>query len=270
VARAPQPREVTIYGTRALEAPSSSRIASALSIGAGGAPILWDPADHEVDLLAPGAGFFAPPIHHVYRKLRATQVPYYYVDHAYFGRGEYFRITRGAKQHLGIGPSMPRRLDRFGVKIRGWKRGGRHVLICPPDDAFARLNGFTERGWTRSIAHKLGQHTDRELRVRSRLPDGEPRPLQLDLYNCHALVTYVSNAAVEAVLHGVPVFCVGPCAALTMGRSQLSQIEEPFYPPGRRLWAEVLASNQWTLDEMRSGFAWTWLIDMNQEGETYG
>lgn len=44
------------------------------------------------------------------------------------------------------------------------------------------------------------------------------------------MVTWTSNAAVDALLAGVPVFCTGDCAASVMGRSDPINIEYPYYP----------------------------------------
>lgn len=76
-----------------------------------------------------------------------------------------------------------------------------------------------------------------------------------DLKGAHALVTYMSNTSVEALLAGVPVFCTGPCAAASMGLHDLAQIEAPYYPDDRQRWFELLAENQWTLKEVAAGMA---------------
>ena len=69
-------------------------------------------------------------------------------------------------------------------------------------------------------------------------------------------MTCASNAAVEALLSGVPVFCTGPCAAYRMGKPDVTEIETPALPDDRERWARVLAANQWTLDEMADGTCW--------------
>jgi hypothetical protein len=73
-------------------------------------------------------------------------------------------------------------------------------------------------------------------------------------------VCWTSNAAVDAVLAGVPVFCTSPCAAYRMGHADLSKIETPHFPPDREQWAWSLAANQWTLREMASGQCWRELM----------
>ncbi|MEQ8504625.1 MAG: hypothetical protein RIB80_04815 [Rhodospirillales bacterium] len=83
------------------------------------------------------------------------------------------------------------------------------------------------------------------------------------------MVTWTSNAAVDALLAGVPVFCTGDCAASVMGRSDPINIEYPYYPDNRYEWAATLAANQWTLDEIASGMMWAALeMSVSGTGET--
>lgn len=186
---------------------------------------------------------------------RAEGRDWYYGDHGYFGRFTFYRVTRNAHQHTGRGEPAYTRLKALGVTVAPWRRGGGHVLVCPPDQIFAGLFGFDGQAWAENIVAELRGRTDREIRVRSR-HGNQDRPLWADLEDCWALVTFMSNAAVEAVLAGVPVFCTGRCAALTMGSDDLSLIESPRRPHGRRRWAAVLAANQWTMDELRDGACW--------------
>ena len=73
----------------------------------------------------------------------------------------------------------------------------------------------------------------------------------------YAVVTHHSNAAVEAVLAGTPVFCVDG-AALGMGESDLTKIERPYRPSyeKRLAFAQALSWCQWNIEEMKDGSAW--------------
>ena len=81
-------------------------------------------------------------------------------------------------------------------------------------------------------------------------------PIQQALAGAWCLVTYVSNAAVDAVIAGVPVICLGQCAGLLMGSSDIRDVANPPTPHGREEWLAQLVANQWTLDEIASGEAW--------------
>lgn len=201
-----------------------------------------------------GGGWAAFGSPHTWESLRAarrTGDRWIYGDRGYFHRGTFYRVTANAFQHDGCGE----RMRDPGVTIEPWRTGGRHVLVCPPDDAIAALMGFDADAWLCDVMRRLEANTDRPIKVRPR--DHEQiRPLQDDLRDAWALVTWASNAAVEALLAGVPVFCTGDCAASVMGRSDPIGIEYPSYPDDRYEWAATLAANQWTLDEIRRGEAW--------------
>jgi len=183
---------------------------------------------------------------------------WFYGDHGYFGRFRYYRITRNDYQHRGVGIPDFARFRAHNIPIRPMRSGGRHILICPPDEKFARLMRFNAGKWLSHTLEILRTHTSRPLIVRSRAQAASGRPLAEDLIDCWALVTYMSNAATEAILNGIPVFCLGRCSASSMGSRDLSLIERPILPGVelREHWAAVLAANQWTLPEMADGTAW--------------
>lgn len=189
--------------------------------------------------------------------------PWVYADRGYF-RATYgddhtgfFRVTRNAFQHDGRdegGNSM--RWGKLMLSIHPWRRG-RHILVCPPGDVFTQaMQGRSARDWFIETMGQLAAHTDRPIRVRQKpKKTGVGVPLADDLQDCHALVTFMSNTAVEAVLAGVPVFCTGRCAGGAMGSRSLAAIESPSYPDNRLEWASALANSQWTLEEIRTGAA---------------
>ena len=129
-------------------------------------------------------------------------------------------------------------------------------MVCPPDEAFSKLMGFSDIEWLSNTINLLNNYTDREIVIRDRSCANGSRKLAEDLKGCWALITYMSNSAVEAVCAGIPVFCSGQCAARLMGGVDLSKIESPRYPSNRRQWAANLAANQWTLSEIANGDCW--------------
>lgn len=187
--------------------------------------------------------------------------PWVYADRGYFRStygndySGYFRLTRDAFQHDGRGVYNPQRWKSLGMRVAPWRRGS-YILVCPPGDVFTTaIGGFTSQSWIESTVGTLRQHTDREIRVRRKPAKGaDVEPLALALWDAHALVTHMSNTAVEAVLEGIPVFCTGRCAGATMGQSDLTKIENPVYPD-REDWLAALAANQWTLEELAKGKA---------------
>lgn len=200
--------------------------------------------------------------------------PIYYGDHAYFGRFKYYRVTRIQKtrdgelpwpmQHVPKLPAVPseNQMFRFNIIFQEYKlmmeprrKNGDHILLCPPDNVWAKYEGFDEDIWTSDIMAEIKRNTDRPIRLR---PRQCRRPLSDDLRECWALVTHHSNVAVEAVLAGVPVFVTSNCASLTVGNTDLRTLDNPYFPDEteREQWAVSLCANQFTLDQIRSGLCW--------------
>ncbi len=211
--------------------------------------------------LLPGdvALFGSPKLWYVVDRMQKEKRTFYYGDHGYFRKGDYYRITRNAFQHDGKGQAGPDRFEKLGSSFRPrpWKKDGQHVLVCPPGPVFAALHGFNADMWLDAVISKLQIHTDRPVRVRPKpMRKRGARPLAADLEDCWALVTWRSNVCVEALAAGVPVFPLGKCASSHLGREDLGQIEKPFYPGGRDQFFWNLAANQWTLGEIHGGQAW--------------
>lgn len=230
-----------------------------------GARIVDD--DHPLFLDAPVAMFGSVKLWPLLMSAKREKIPFYYGDHAYFRRFHYFRITRNALMHDGVrGEPRWDRFQRLGIEIKPWMPEGKHVLVCPPDIPFGNLHGFNASRWHDNVLNKLIRSTDRPIRVRSRLgAETRTRTLREDLKDCFALVTHSSNAAVEAVLEGVPVVCTNFCSASAMGIRDPSRIEYVIRPEGREVWAAKLAANQWTLSEMASGECWRELREDDQD-----
>lgn len=192
---------------------------------------------------------------------------WYFADNGYFRPGRrisdrgYYRVTRDAMQHDGSGTAGSKRWNRLGLRIKPWRKAGSHIIVCPPARLWSVACGIDADHWLRDTLAILKRQTDRPIRVRKKMSYREATapggvPLSEDLKDAWALVTFSSNAAVEALLAGVPVFCTAPCGAYRMGLPDLSRIEAPVMPDGREQWAWNLAAAQWRLEEMRSGQCW--------------
>ncbi len=182
---------------------------------------------------------------------------FYYLDHAYLGRGQYYRATVNDEQ-IGaggvIGFGDDKRLERLGVTIEPWRKDGRNILVCPPGAEFMRCRGLSSRKWFNNAARLIRFYSDRQIVVREKPARGvAAKPLAVALRDVFAVVAYASNVAVEAALAGIPVFVDGPSAARPIAGTDFSKIEKPIYHDCRREWAAWLAANQWTLEEFRRG-----------------
>ncbi|MCR4331295.1 MAG: hypothetical protein NUV34_01105 [Sulfuricaulis sp.] len=242
--------------------------------------------------LLPGDVFMYGALRGLLPTLRQAQREgrtWFYADNGYMRSGKdekaYFRVTRNALQVDGSGElpfpkhAARERWARLKLSLKPWRKTGSHIVVCPPGRLFGATFGFDADEWLRVTLKTLGKYTDRELRVRKKMSWNDakpvpapnlgtgiktsvPEPLDEDLRGAWALVTHSSNSAVEALLAGIPVFCTNPCGASAMGLSDLTQIEAPRMEEGREKWAAVLASNQWTLKEMREGLCWKMLNEI--------
>ena len=237
-------------------------ILEAFCEGAKGSVVSRIPAE-----LKPGAAAFygvTPATKHLFDQALAEKRDVYYIDNAYFDkvRGVYYRVTRNRLQHTGIGESDGKRFKQLGIAIQPWRKTGDHILICPQSDEFMQVCARHPGDWIEQTLTRLRGLTKRDLRLREWSRDKKEayRTLPAALENCWALVTYSSAAAISAMLSGVPAFCTASdCISKSMTRWDLEQIEKPLYSEQREHWCKVVADQQWTLDEMKSGLCWKML-----------
>lgn len=194
----------------------------------------------------------------VWRAVRAEGRDFMYADNSYFdGRREkLFRITRNALQHSGEGRSSGERFAATGERILPWRAEGKHILLCEQSEHFMRTIAGVDYNWLPRTWEKLRAISRRPITARlwDRNKGVQCMSLHEELAGAHALVTWSSAAAVTAILRGIPAIVMGPSAAAPMSGA----IEDIEFPPMRvrEQWAGVLADNEWSIDEMRSGRAW--------------
>jgi hypothetical protein len=188
---------------------------------------------------------------------------WYYGDHGYLCRDRYFRVTKNAYQADGHQPATSERFAALKLPIAPWRQSGRHVLVCPQSATYCQLLGFDLHEWLQTVLTTLRQHTDRDVRIRTKA-ERPSRPIARDLVDAWAVVVFSSSAALDALLAGVPVFALAPfAAAYRMGTPDLTAIETPVYPEDREALFWSLAAQQWTLTELASGIGWRDLQRIN-------
>lgn len=215
---------------------------------------------HNISMLYPGDmfAFFTPELYPLLEQAIIHGRNYYYCDHAYFRRKKYYRITKNAKQHPLIGEATPHRFEQLGFTIRRWRKAGDKILLCPQTATFFELHKKNRDQWIADTTRTLRQYTDRKIIVRDKVLGMNTEALfEAELHNVWAVVVYTSVAGMQAAIHGVPCFATEPCVSQRFGSGDLSLIEKPVKPHDRERMAWILADNQWTIDEIRKGFAWS-------------
>ena len=134
-----------------------------------------------------------------------------------------------------------------------WAKDGRHIVVAQPSPTYEKFHGI--EGWTARTLEALEAVTDRPIVVRDKEMQRFGRKLHEDLKGAHCLVTHGSNAAVEAVIMGCPVFVHPDSAASLVGRTDLRDINEPLYPD-REPWLRSLAYSQFSERELVDGTLW--------------
>ena len=191
-----------------------------------------------------------------------------YFDHAYFHatrdykpgpHGLLYRLIKNQLQlnHLvDLTLEDKQRIQKYKpINIRNFQKTGKHILVLPPTPAIARIYGINWREWLQQTTKTIKENTDRQIVIRNK---NEPTPLKKHLEDAWAMVTYQSTAAIESVLSGVPVFCEDIACAKPVAETDLTKIEQPFYPDKdlRGQWIDSLLSCQFTMDEIKNGTAY--------------
>lgn len=182
--------------------------------------------------------------------IRASEATYYALDNGYLGRNRYYRVTRNGFQHTAIVPRPDDRFGALGLKIQPWRKDGSKILVCESSKWCFGYLGCPQ--WTLDTVDRLRRYTKRPIEIREKVMHATIRAR--DLKRVWAVVTHVSACAVDALLHGVPVFVTGPCAASPMS-GRLEDIDKPYYPDNRAEFFASLAYAQFSVPEIAAGMA---------------
>ena len=198
---------------------------------------------------------------------------FYYMDTGYFGNERtqsnpngwkyWHRIVKNNLQHDELINRPGDRFAAFKRKFEPWKKDGRKILIAAPDEKPMKFYDKDLEDWLTETVNTIKEHTDRPVEIRRRnklrldrmTSDTLADALNNDVF---ALVTFNSNAAVESVFQGIPVFVLAPASAASpVGLRDLSKIETPYYPDKDKLqaWGNHLAYGQFHVSELKSGKA---------------
>lgn len=160
----------------------------------------------------------------------------------------WFAISRNHHNGAGTWPiGGPERWDDLGVELAPWREGGREVVVL-------RQHGIGEPG----VA--MPRNWIAPGRVREHPGRKSVKPLELDLAEARAVITWGSGAALKALAMGIPVYHACPTwiGALAARRFEWP-LPKPFLgdrlPMFRRLvWA------MWRDGEVESGEAFRRLL----------
>jgi hypothetical protein len=204
---------------------------------------------------------FAPGVQIAWEQKRTL----YYIDNGYFGNPtskQWFRIIKNHVHDIrDIIPRDRTRLDRCQITLKNFTPG-RKILVAPPSTKSFSVWNMDQEQWINETVAEIKRHTDRPIEIRPKRPrtdrlktDTIEEALANDV---HCLVTFNSEAAVEAIMQGKPAIVLGPNAAGVLSSKSLSEIETPRSPPldEREAWLCHLSYSQFTFTEIADGTAY--------------
>jgi hypothetical protein len=212
----------------------------------------------------------------MFERYRAAGARYVFLDLGYFGRRPSHAADEGyhrfAMDDWDTAKHMIRnmpgdRLSRHNLPLRSLDRPrGDTIIIAGMSEKAARTHGHGFGQWENRMKMLL-EHLapDRTIIDRPK-PSGKSPvkslPIEQLLDDAHMLVTHHSNAAIDALIAGVPTYALKGAGALISPR-QLSAavIEHPEMPTeeSRMSLLNDIAYAQWTPAEMRRGDFWEFL-----------
>ena len=188
-------------------------------------------------------------------KLKKSNTPFLFLDHAYWKRGYELNNYRAIYNGVHLTRILEVEKPRKGVpRINGWRRGEQIIFIPGSRNI---LKYHKQQEWDHQALSTLA-HSKRKVIVKSK--DGGS---MFDACkNAWCVVSHSSVAAVEAALLGIPVFAPDTSPASPIANPNLDDIENPLMPDRER-WINSLSYAQFHLDEIKDGSAWK-IIDEYQ------
>jgi hypothetical protein len=177
--------------------------------------------------------------------------------------------TAYIEKMMGLG--LPKRRQDI-PEIQPWKKNGENILVTGMSARAAEAIGYDPGEWEADIIREIKfAYPHLNIIYRSKPTWIEARPLKYaqfehgasgsirrSLENAKVLVTRHSNTAVDALVHGIPIYCEEG-VAYPLAIHSINQLENPIYPDNREQWLNALAWCQFEMSEIESGLMWDFL-----------
>jgi len=199
---------------------------------------------------------------------RAKQGTFWYIDNAYTDpqRQLYFRVAKNALQVDPTGKtSTGERFAKLGITVKDWRhKPDGKIIVIPQSDDFMKSTLGRKGDWLRETVEKLNAWGyGPRVRVRPWLRDKKTAYVELhkDLDDAALVVTWSSASAITALYEGIPAISESGAAHALTGPLTSERVAQPLMPSivERTHFLEILADNQFTLEEFKNGVAWRWL-----------
>ncbi len=168
-------------------------------------------------------------------------------------------ISLSLSHHLGKGRwyvGDHARHHNHNFEIKPWREGGDEIIVL----AQRGIGEATDLMWAELLCQKIQKMTKRPVRLRPH-PGKSPPPLEPDLENAHAVITYASAAGIKSIAYGVPAFYLMPDWIGSPAAVYGTDIEKPFMGDRQPMFHR-LGWSQWTATEVSSGEAFRGLLSL--------
>lgn len=185
-----------------------------------------------------------------------------HIDNGYLGRGHfdgYYSVTLGAKQATDAAwqywPFPPDRREKLDVTCTPWRRHGDRILVLGLSRKQCENLHFAYPGWNKHLQDEVRHVSHRPVVLREKRYDQLQPPLPEILLqeDWRLVVGYNSKGLIEALVAGIPILALGPCAAAALDSADLHRLT---YSDDREAFLAWLAYQQWTLTEIAQGAPW--------------
>ena len=199
---------------------------------------------------------------------RAQQGTWWYVDNAYTDpqRQLYFRVAKNALQVDPAGKtSTGERFTKLGITVKDWRhKPDGKILVIPQSDDFMKSTLGRKGDWLRETVDKLnawGYGPRIRVRPWQRNKANAYVELHKDLDDAALVVTWSSASAITSLYEGIPAISESGAAHALTGPLTQERVAQPLMPSlvERTRFLQILADNQFTLEEFKNGVAWRWL-----------
>ena len=196
-----------------------------------------------------------------------------------FGASTYYSIGfDSVKGHANFyNQNSPNtRWDKLKVELKPWRTEGDHILVLGQNLKGVGTTNMRKthphpEHWFIEKVQELALLTNRKIVLRPHPLEKKRRykddknglgcaevstnsKLSNDLKNCWCVFTGTSNAAVDAIVNGIPVICNDTLSVVYDVSSR--RLSGNLEMPNRTQWACNLAYAQWSLLEMSLGLCW--------------
>lgn len=178
-----------------------------------------------------------------------------------FAGSRWYALSRNQHNGAGTWPEGDAaRWDDLASELAPWRQAGEVVIL--PQRGVGPPGVAMPPDWAEVTRDKL-RAKGIKCRVRPHPGTREAIPLEVDLANAGAVVTWGSGAAVKALAWGIPAFYSFPqwiAAGAALPVPELVQGRFKRDDAARLATFRRLAWAQWRLDEIRTGKAFEWLL----------